>query len=218
MNITAHFGWALPAHERHLQVWMANPKNAGFTLNGRQAYQGKKQVAAMRHVVKHRVAIDVGGHVGFHSYNLAHTFETVHAFEPVALHRECFTRNVKAKNVTLHAVALGREPGSVRMNTEDGSSGNTTVAGEGDIPMVTLDSFGFAEVDYIKIDVEGGEADVIAGAEQTIRLCRPTVMVEQKRDFGARFGHAPKAAVDLLVSWGYRQVEELSGDHILVPK
>ena len=77
-----HFGWHLPAHEKHLQVWMANPKNLGFKLNGRQAYQGKKQVKALSYVKSFRTAVDVGGHVGFHSFNLAHAFAQVHAFEP----------------------------------------------------------------------------------------------------------------------------------------
>ena len=62
-------GWWMPDHEAHLGPWMATPKNK-LLLNGRQAYQGRKQVAALKYVANHRVAIDVGAHVGLWSYNL----------------------------------------------------------------------------------------------------------------------------------------------------
>lgn len=218
-DIATHFGWALPAHEQHLQRWMANPKNLGFKLNGRQAYQGKKQVKAMSYVKQFRTALDVGGHVGFHSFNLAHQFTHVHAFEPVALHRKCFGLNTAGlKNITLHPVALGKVEGSVSMNTERGSSGNTTVGGKGDIPMITLDSLGLTDVDYIKADCEGFEENVFRGAEATIALCKPVIMVEQKRQMAADFGLETLGAVKFLQTLGYKVVEEISGDYIMTCK
>jgi FkbM family methyltransferase len=42
----------------------------------------------------------------------------------------------------------------------------------------TIDSFGFERVDFIKIDVEGMEADVIGGAVETIRRCAPALFFE----------------------------------------
>jgi len=82
--------------------------------------------------------------------------------------------------------------------------------------MVTLDSLDLQDVDYMKLDVEGWEANVIVGAEQTIKAFRPVIMVEQKRDFSARFGIPQKEAVKILLGWGYKEVREVSGDHILV--
>ncbi len=41
-----------------------------------------------------------------------------------------------------------------------------------------LDSFDFSNVGFIKIDVEGHEASVIAGATETLRRERPTLLVE----------------------------------------
>src|SRR5665213_3515563 len=90
-------GWHGPDHERHLIDWLANPK-ARTVINGRVAYQGKKQLAALGLVPKdrRRVAIDVGSHCGTWAWNLAHWFETVEAFEPVPEHRECWEANMKA--------------------------------------------------------------------------------------------------------------------------
>jgi len=217
-NIAYHHGWAFPAHERHLQEWMATPKNAKQPqMNGRVAYQGAKQRVAMSYVTNFGVALDIGGHVGTHSFNLAHAFKHVHAFEPVALHRECFAINtVGLGNITLHPVAVGAEPGSVMMNTELGSSGNTTVGGPGSIPMITIDSLGLQDVGYIKTDVEGFEENALRGAEATIRGSWPVIMVEQKKNFHERFGLPALGAVKYLEFLGYKIVREISGDFICI--
>ena len=212
-----HHGWWFPDHELHLQEWMGMPKNK-LILHGRQAYQGKKQLAALKHVKQHRVAVDVGGHVGLWSFNLAHEFATVFAFEPVAAHRECFERNLQGvgQHVHLKAMALGATEGMVSMHSEKGSSGNTTVAGKGDIPMHTLDSLELRDVDFMKLDCEGFEENVLRGGVETINAWKPVIIVEQKRDMSARFGLDTKGAVTFLKSLGYVQAEEISGDHIMV--
>lgn len=215
-DTSIHFGWHLPAHEQHLQKWMANPKNVGDRMNGRQGYQLKKQRKALSYVKQFRTAVDVGSHVGFHTFNMAHAFAQVHSFEPVPLHRKCFEANTAGlTNITLHAVALGKAPGSVSMNTEVGSSGNTTVGGKGDIPMIALDSLGLTDVDYMKLDCEGFEENVLRGAVQTLIHCKPVLMVEQKRDFASRFDLTPMGAVTFLQSLGYKVAAEISGDFIL---
>lgn len=212
-------GWWFPDHEVHLIDWMNSKKNK-VVMNGRSAYQGAKQLAALKHCKQFRTAVDCGAHIGTWAFNLAHKFDETHAFEPVAAHRECFAHNVigTSGSVTLHPTALGAEPGTVSIDTETGSSGNSAVgAGPGEIEMRTLDSFGFQDVDFIKIDTEGYEANVLLGGEQTIRACKPVIVVEQKRDMASRFGLEPLGAVKLLESWGYRTAEEISGDYIMVP-
>lgn len=214
--------WWFPDHEQHLPQWMATPK-ARMILNGRPAYQGKKQLAALAAVGMMgrgapRIAVDVGGHVGLWSFNLAPAFREVHAFEPVAEHRACFAKNVEAPNVTLHACALGATEGTVSIHTAPTSSGDSWVKGQGDIPMVTLDSIGLQGVDFIKVDCEGYEENVLRGAIETIKRDRPVIIVEQKRDMAtSRFGLEPLGAVHFLLELGYRQQQELSGDHLMVP-
>lgn len=210
-------GWWWPDHELHMIGWMDSPKNR-LKLNGRWTYQGAKQQLVLEHCPpgRRRTAVDVGAHVGLWAWNLAHAFERVHAFEPVAAHRECFAANVALDNVALIPVALGAHAGSVAMCTEKGSSGNTQVAGAGDVPMHTLDSYGFDAVDLIKIDCEGYEENVVRGGAETIARCRPTVIVEQKRDMATRFGLKSQGAVELLRSLGYRVAREYSGDFIMV--
>lgn len=211
-------GWYFPNGESHLPKWMANPKVRMF-LNGRPAYQGQKQEVAMSYCTNFRAAIDVGGHVGLHSFNLAHRFGEVYAFEPVAAHRECFEKNVMAavSNVTLHDCALGAAEGMVNIRTEPTSSGDSRVDGAGNIPMHTLDSFDFQNVDYMKVDCEGSELFVLQGAEATLARCKPVLMIEQKPGHAQRYGLGERDAVPFLQSLGYRLAREMSGDLIFVP-
>jgi hypothetical protein len=60
----------------------------------------------------------------------------------------------------------------------------------------TLDSFGFTEVDLLKIDVEGHEMAVLAGARETISRCLPWLIIEaldeqqdRVRDFTLSLGY-----------------------------
>jgi FkbM family methyltransferase len=210
--------WWLPDGETHLPEWLANEKNK-LTLNGRAAYQGKKQSEVIAMCKKARTALDIGGHVGLWSYNLSHSFNSVHAFEPVKNHRDCFTKNVLEHrgNVTLHACALGSKEGSVSIDTPIESSGDSRVSGSGDIPLKTLDSFKLKEVDLIKIDCEGYELFVLMGGVKTIRECRPVIIVEQKPDNAQHFGLGEKEAVSYLKGLGYKLIKEMAGDFILSP-
>lgn len=207
--------WWFPSDERHIPAWMLKPKN-DMRINGRLAYQGSKQLRAVGLCKRHGLALDVGGHVGLWAYNLSHVFDRVIAFEPVERHRECFTRNMQGRdNVELHGVALGKETGSVAVFSEECNSGNSYVTGPGEIPMITLDSLGLTGVDFLKIDCEGYEENVIRGGEQTIRESWPVIIVEQKRDMAEKLGLPLLGAVHLLEDMGYKLVEEMSGDYIM---
>jgi Methyltransferase FkbM domain len=46
------------------------------------------------------------------------------------------------------------------------------------VPTLRLDDYGFKSVALVKIDVEGHEQAVLRGAEETLRQCSPTILVE----------------------------------------
>lgn len=208
--------WWFPDHEEHFIEWMNHPKNK-VLLNGRLAYQGRKQIAALAHCPVRRVAVDVGAHIGTWSWNLAAVFGTVHAFEPVKEHRKCFVANMEGvNNVHLYGVALGAQPGEITIQTTKGSSGDSQVSPGTGIEMKTLDSFDLPDVSFLKVDCEGFEEPILRGGIETIKRSWPTVVVEQKRDMHARFGLEHKGAVKFLQSLGYRVAQEYSGDFFMV--
>lgn len=212
-------GWCWPPNETHMIEWLAENR---VVLNGRVAYQGAKQQALHDLLVGRpaRTAVDVGAHIGTWSYNLAHWFDAVVAFEPVALHASCFVKNVPLDNVTLHQVGLGAQAGWATAMPDPGnpkhSTGGTYLAKGGRLPVHPLDEFALADVDLIKIDVEGRELDVCRGAIDTLRRCRPIVVVEQKDREARNFGGEPKAALKYLKEAGMVELRpSLSGDYFM---
>lgn len=219
-----HQGIWLPDHEKHLVEWM---DKSGELVDGRGTYQIKKLRAALGYVKNWRVAVDVGAHVGFWSIHLCWRFNRVQAFEPMAEHRECWERNMDLpyndwingeRQAQVHPYALGAAPGRVSLSVPPGSSGGTHVSGPGEIEMRTLDSFEFQNVDFIKVDVEGFELAVLQGAVETLKRCRPVVIVEQKAHTPGGQKHLAaggKPAVDFLLTMGAKLRKEISGDFIL---
>lgn len=224
-----HQGIYLPDGEKHLPEWM---DKAGEIVDGKGSYQIKKYRKAVSYCTNFRTAVDIGAHVGFWSMQMAKQFAQVASFEPIPQQRECFMRNLEGcENVELFATALGERAGFVRIITQPTSSGDSLVdafgndgvtaqptEGEGKcVPVKTLDSFELENVDFIKADCEGYELFALRGGIETIKRCRPVVIVEQKPKRGQKFGLTETGAVQFLESLGYRMMENLSGDFIVIP-
>ena len=224
--------WWWPDGEAHMIEWIADRKNR-MILNNRPSYQGKKQVAALIEcpMDRRRTMIDAGAHIGLWSYNFAHWFEKIEAFEPVWAHRDCFVRNLieedyavsadstitLGEKITLHPFALGDREGMVHIRVNPTSTGDSWVKGKGDIPMRTIDSFALTEVDLIKVDAEGYEEFILKGATETIKQWKPVICVEQKRRMPEKFGLKPQGALVFLTKIGYKLKFEIGGDFIMVP-
>lgn len=216
-------GWWLPEGEHHLPEWM---RKVNDRKDGRLRYQGEKIDRALALAPDRRcVALDVGGHCGLWSYWLAKEFQLVIAFEPVALHRECFERNVvNLPNVELFPAALGNQTAKVSIHTDPTSSGDSWVEGPGDIPMVRLDDLKNLDddargmsIDLIKLDCEGYEYFALLGGEQTIKKHRPAIVVEQKPGKATKWGLPDTRAVEYLQTLGYRIQSVRSGDYFMAP-
>lgn len=218
-----HQGVWFPDHEQHLLDWMT--KN-GEIVDGRGTYQIKKLRAAIAHCRSFRRAVDVGAHIGLWSMQLAKRFQWVAAFEPVAAHRECLYANIPGaegdgnSNVSVYQCALGDHEGTVQIETLPSSSGDSRVAldAPGEIPLHMLDQFQLRDVDFIKLDCEGYELFALKGGAQTIARDLPVICVEQKPGRAQRFGLPELGAVEWLTKqFGYKCVEKLSGDYVMVP-
>jgi hypothetical protein len=87
--------------------------------------------------------------------------------------------------------------------------------GNGNIEVRRLDDLGLERVNYIKMDCEGFEYRVLQGAEQTIRRCRPVVVVEQKPHDAYSSQYGQHAAIELLQSWGLTRLDQVKDDWIM---
>lgn len=129
--------------------------------------------------------IDIGANVGMYSYFFSRKMATIEAFEPL---KEITSRLQKLDPVTVHNVALSDQAGEVefyiprvRENLAFELASlepRITDSEVRTVPVATLDSFQFQDVDLIKIDVEGHEASVIRGAQETLTKNRPVLIIE----------------------------------------
>lgn len=194
--------WWFPDGETQLPEEMAKHD---VRVDGRLTWQYHKYAAALSLCPpdRRRCAIDIGAHVGLWSYFMARDFDDLHAFEPIAAHRECWTENVEytcrtTHTLNLYACALGADEATVTLSSAPGESGGTHISERGrQASQRTLDSFGFDIVDLIKIDVEGYEAAVIAGARETLLRCQPILIVEMLPAAAARYDHAESVGAQL---------------------
>jgi hypothetical protein len=102
--------------------------------------------------------------------------------------------------------------------TEDNSGHShldPTTMGTGDVQVVRLDKLNFNEVNYIKVDCEGYEFRVLQGAEETIKRCKPIVVIEQKPHDAYSKQYGQFAAVGLLESWGMVKLDQVRDDWIM---
>ena len=186
--------------------------------DGKTRYQWMARDLAIEQCDQKRICIDIGANVGLWSCDLVKHFDQVIAFEPVQEFRECFDKNVVKKNYIMHPVALGREESFINMNIVEGNTGHShidpTTYGKGSIPLKTLDSFNFQNIDMIKIDVEGFEEEILAGAERTIAQNRPVLVIEQQKH-EYKDAMIDKPSVKILESWGYTVIHQVKKDWIM---
>jgi len=128
-----------------------------------------------------RLAVDVGANTGFWTRELAARYDTVHAYEPQA------GITGVGENAEVFNFAIGANGGQAEFrlyrNNEHASlldrpDDYGPLAGTLTVPLYALDDLYTDDVDFVKVDVEGSEVDVLRGAQRLMKSCRPTFMVE----------------------------------------
>lgn len=123
-------------------------------------------------------AFDVGAHVGNHTLWLAAVCGLrVHAWEPFPASRKALRANLDLNpglDVKVHAWAAGAADTRGRIN-----GGMTIKLDRGKIPVKRIDDhLDVDDLAVMKVDVEGMEAEVLAGAVGHIERCRPVIYCE----------------------------------------
>lgn len=132
------------------------------------------------------VMLDVGAYTGLYGLAAAQRCANVYAFEP---HPENYLRMVENMQANRYAglfsafnAAVGALAGWCAMADLQGrprlTSAGRAVAGAGSTEMLTIDGLNLPRCDAIKIDVEGGELDVLRGATRTIAGHLPRLIIE----------------------------------------
>lgn len=133
------------------------------------------------------IVFDIGANAGIFSLTTlaVRPDAIVHAFEPtpeiVARLQETVRRN-RLTNVYIHEFAIGREEGIAYLNFckgETGANDGMNFVSKGElsgaavpIQITTLDTFcarqNISQIDLLKLDIQGYEAEALAGAERLL--------------------------------------------------
>jgi len=145
------------------------------------------------------VAVDVGANVGCYTLLLASLVGEsgrVVAVEPIKNNLVALRKNLElnqvARRVTVVDVAVAELPGTLtlHLNQQDASENSTDytrnvfgpLAASETVDVTTLDDIArihhLDSIDFIKIDIEGGELSALKGAAKVLRTRRPILMME----------------------------------------
>lgn len=158
--------------------------------------------------------VDVGANIGFFSLRFARWVGPVGqviAIEPETRNIDSLRRRVARAGlsdvVTCVQAAAADRPGQLRLARNPGHPGDHHLADYGEpVAAVTLDDLVTEDprpVTLVKIDVQGAESMVLAGARHLIERHRPALFVEVDEPRLARLGSSRRELIDTVVSLGY---------------
>lgn len=165
------------------------------------------------------VAIDVGAFTGTYSVGLSIYAQRVIAVEPQP-HQAAALRRALPRNVTVVEAALSDTAGrgTMKLSSREGGSMSTLDmrAAVSDWPEISvavmrMDDLRTERIGFVKIDAEGHEARVLAGATAILRNDKPNLLIEaEERNDPGSVGRV----VSLLAAEGY-DAYFVRGDRIL---
>jgi len=186
----------------------------------------KPEFLAIKKLVKKGdIVIDVGANIGVFSAYLSREVGAagkVFAFEPV---KETFWRLQetlalnRCENLSAYQIALSNKPGNFTMNVFEPQYsawnsfgrpqfGDVKPTGVEKVTADTLDRFadkhGLKKINFVKIDVEGFEKDVLEGAKKLLKAGAIDCLSFEISDIPLRGGgRVARDVFDLLASLGY---------------
>ena len=191
-------------------------------------------LAALKRIVHpDSTVLDVGAHIGYLTCYFSHLVDRdgeVHAFEPsraLADVLRCNAEQTGRANIKVNQLAVGSRSGWADLWLPKSKFGRQSFCRENvpepvsfeRVQVTSLDEYAGrvlpdGTIDLIKIDVEGAELEVLAGAEQTLRRTR-NVWLELWPEGIARFGGDPYFAFSTLRDAGFTvtQWDIATGEH-----
>jgi len=183
------------------------------------------------------VCVDVGANLGYVSLYLATRCKHVYSFEPQAvvflqLCANLFLNqrfNVTPYNVGLHSHTTFldfADHQSGWVGTSDYSDYNKIrsigsislrASVEGTIPAKRLDEVMNDKVDFIKIDAQGADIDVLIGAQDLVTAYHPIIIFEYEDDLSRiNYGRDMEDIYAFVNKNGYNMTEVYPGNYLLV--
>jgi FkbM family methyltransferase len=176
--------------------------------------------------------VDVGANVGFYSLlaSSATGGSPVLAIEPHPVANQRLRENAllnSFENIRVRAVAAGRAPGSANLTANLVDQNRISAGGDDSEPtitvsVVTLDAelvaqkINAEDVRFVKIDTEGFEANVLAGAHGLLGTRPGPVWLVEMAGLGLRYGTDDLEILAMFKDSGYQAFRYLAADNKLI--
>lgn len=173
-------------------------------------------------------AIDIGANCGVYAHTLARLAGPtghVWAFEPASATARLLEAGIAANNLTNLEVirsAVSSAPGTARLSIQENSELNELVRGSQPahttetVSCVTLDdsmaTHGWKDIDFIKLDAEGEETNILRAGRQLLAAESPLILYEIKAGAGLNLD-----LVERFLDLGYQSYRLVRGIDLLVP-
>ena len=174
-----------------------------------------------------QVIFDIGANLGNHTLYWATKLKPkiIYSFEPLKANLECLQSNCEdnqlQERVVIVPKAVGRQNGFVQIKNYDESNlGSTSFEmpqsdNTSETPLITVDDFveenQLDQLDFVKIDTEGFECEVLAGMHQSIQRFHPAIWVEVSAETGEKVNQ-------LLEQMGYFLADAIRANLLFLDK
>lgn len=171
--------------------------------------------------------IDIGANYGTYTLTMARAVGeggALWAFEPATSTAQCLRASIEANgfgHVVLEQCALSSAPGKARLalnaNSELNAITKGAVAGASEeVPVSTLDEcmerFGWKGIDFMKIDAEGEEENILRGGAKFFAAESPLIEFEYKAGAEVNVG-----LVEAFARLGFSSYRLVPGLDLLIP-
>jgi FkbM family methyltransferase len=163
------------------------------------------------------VIVQAGGNAGYYVKEYAKHFKWVYTFEPEPLNFYCLTQNADTQNVFKYQACIGDKRGLVDLHIKEGNRGKNYVRGVGKIPTMLIDDLGLEECNLIHLDIEGYEYFALKGAVDTIKKCKPLVVLEFFDKCATRFNYTLEDLENFMNSLGYKLFTTFEEERVYKP-
>jgi len=205
--VLTDFGvWVIPG-DTHLSKWIREHRRLDFDIHFLE------RIAPL--IKGDDVVADVGAFVGDHTLAYANLASSgcVYAFEPNDVTFRALVKNMAPyPHVEPIQAGLSDKCGSVQVSQDPNWGGAyLSEAKAGDSRVLTLDSMHLGRLNFMKIDAEGFEVKVLRGAWETLKRCKPALVIEINKGALRRQGTSSEVVYDILGELGYRVEEGKTG-------
>lgn len=161
--------------------------------------------------------IDIGANIGHFTTQMLYHNKTakIIAFEPVDTFRQILLKNILINGLgercIVKDIALSSSNGQVDFFVpyKNGTNASLKNVSHSDnfrkltVKTALLDDCILSKVDFIKIDVEGAEFEVLKGSQKVLTEYSPIIFMELLRKWSREFGYHPNDVIDFLKEFDY---------------